>query len=219
MGKTALPETQHVGEAYTALEINIAGESWLAEEEVVQAQVVDVELDLTWGHLEDSIGDAHVPFVSAEPDPLLGELDSLEDNAHAHLESTELEILTNTEVNWLEEVEEEETAKVMAVVDGPRVDLQGLGVSNLTMLKGMNTLTFPSLESSYQPILLRIEHLLRLLATETGMWATRESRHHTDLELLPLNLPPPNGDAEPPDNTVPKQIQAPTKVERLLELF
>ena len=108
MGATALPETQHVGEAHTALEIDIARESWLAEEEVVHVQMVDTELDPTWGHLENLVGDAHVPFVSVEPDPLLGELDSLEDNAYMPLESMELEILMNTEVNWLKEVEEEE---------------------------------------------------------------------------------------------------------------
>ena len=37
------------------------------------------------------------------------------------------------------------------------------------------------------------------------------------MESPPLNLPLLNGDAEPPDNTVPEQIQAPIKVEKLLE--
>ena len=82
-----------------ALEIDIAREFWLAEKEVIHIQMVDTELDLTWGNLENLVRDAHVPFVSTEPDPLLGELDSLEDNAYAHLKSMELEILMNTKVD------------------------------------------------------------------------------------------------------------------------
>ena len=103
LGATSPPET-HVGEAHTILEI--AGESWLAEEEVVHAQMVDAEPDLTsghpedphevahaqmvdavpdltWGHPENEAVVAHAQLASAEPDPLLGDQDNLEDKAHA----------------------------------------------------------------------------------------------------------------------------------------
>ena len=219
LGATPPPEAQHVvGETHTVLDVDVAGEFWLAEEEVAHAQIVDAEPDLTWGHLENSAADAHAQFVSAEPEPWLGKPDSLEDDAHAHLESAEPEILMNTEEDWLQEMEEEETAEVIAAVDeekDPHVDLQGLGVSHLTMLKGTRPLASPL--SLHQPILSRIESPPRSPATETGTQAMRESGSGIDLESPPLDLPPLKGAAKPPDNTVPKQIQAPTKVERLLE--
>jgi hypothetical protein len=52
---------------------------------------------------------------------------------------------------------------------------------------------------------------------ETGTRATGESRRCINLEPPPLDLPPPNWEAEPPDNTMLKQIQAPAQVERLSE--
>jgi hypothetical protein len=244
LGATAPPKTQHVGEAHTALDrsgllsalrknqhvrflcpstapildIAITGESWLAEEEeVVHAQIVDAEPDLTW-HLEDSaIADAHVQLVSAEPDPWLGKPDSLEDDTRAHLVSTEPEILMNAEEDWLQEVEEEETDEVTAAVDNTHIDLQRLGVSKLTMLKGKCILTFPLSQSPHQHILSRTEHPPRSPATEAGTQATKESRCWTSLAPPPLDLPLPNGEAEPPGNAVPEQIQAPTPVERRLE--
>jgi hypothetical protein len=215
LGATAPPKTQHVGEAHTVLDIAITRESWLAEEEeVAHAQIVDAETDLPWGHLEDSVVDAHAQFVSAEPDPLVGEPESLEDDAHAHLESAEPEILMNVEDDWLQEVEEEGTAKVMAAVDDTRVDLQRFGVSQPTTLKKASILTLPLSQSPHQPVLLRTERPPRSPATETGMRATRESRRRTNLAPPPLDRPPANGAAKPPDNTVPEQIQAPTQVER-----
>ena len=34
-----------------------------------------------------------------------------------------------------------------------------------------------------------------------------------------LNMPPPNGDAEPPDSTIPELIEVPIQVEGLLKLL
>ena len=57
-----------MGETHNVLEVDTTGESWLAVEEVINVQMVDTELDLTEGHLEDRVMDAHMQFVSAEPD-------------------------------------------------------------------------------------------------------------------------------------------------------
>ena len=54
LGATSPQKTQHVGEACTALATDIAGEFWL-DEEVTHAQMVDMEPDLTWSHLEDLV--------------------------------------------------------------------------------------------------------------------------------------------------------------------
>jgi len=207
-------EVQHVGETHTVLDIAIAGESWLAEEEeVVHAQIVDAEPDLTW-HLEDPVvADAHAQLVSAEPDPWLGEPDSLEDDACAHLVSGEPEILMNVEDDWLQEVEEKVTAEVMAAVNDTSVDLQGLGVSQLTTPEG-KSLTSPLSQSPHQHVLLRTEHPPTSPATETGTRATRESRHWTNLAPPLLDQQPLNGEVKPPDDAVPEQIQAPTQVKR-----
>ena len=230
VGATLLPETHHVEATHTVMDINIAGEFWLAEEdEVAHMQMVDIEPDLTWCHPKDSVTDAHTQLVSMELDFLLGNLDSLEDDAHMHLESTKPEGLMNAEVDWLyeakemekdKEVEEEKPAKAVVAVDkdkDPCINLQGLGVSHLTTLKGTNALTFPLSESLHQSILLRTESPLRSPATVAGTRATRESGCCIDLELLPSDLPPPTGDTEPPDDTMPEQIQAPTQVKRLSE--
>src|SRR5712672_2213741 len=242
LGATAPPNTQHVGEAHTFLAIDTAEEFWLVEEvEVAHTQMVSVEPDLTRGHPQDTATDAHVQLVSTEPDPLPGKSDSLEDHArtqpigaepnptwrhpedpvadaHAHLESAEPEILMNAEDDSpqeVEEVEEEVIAKVTAAVDkdkDPRVDLQGLGVSHLPMLKGANALTSPL--SQPTSTLLRTKRPPTSPAIETGTRATGESRRGVNIEPPPLDQPPPAGAAEPPDSTVPEQIQSSTQVER-----
>ncbi|KAF8489659.1 hypothetical protein F5888DRAFT_1870139 [Russula emetica] len=240
LGATLPPEAQHVGEAHTFLAIDFAEELWLAEEEeVAHAQMVDAELDLIWGHPKDPVADAHAQLVSAEPDLWL-ELDCLEDNArmqdigmepdplvgnhnedaHAQLESAELEILTNKEdglLHQVEEVEGEGTAEVIAAVDeekDPRVDLQGLGVSHLATLEGTKVLTFPLSQSPHQSNILRTECLPKSPAIKTGTQATRELRPGTDLEPSPLDFPLSKGAVKPFNSTVPEQIQAPTQVER-----
>lgn len=149
---------------------------------------------------------AHAQSVSVEPDPPLG---NPHEDTHAHSKCTELEVLMDTKNDLLHEVEEveEETTGVTAAVDKECINLQGLKVSHLTMLKGANTLTFPS-------ILLRIASPSRLPVIETGMWATRELRPGANINLLPLNLPLPKEAVETPSSIVPKQIQAPAKVER-----
>ena len=301
LGATLLPKTQIIGETNTVLEI--ARESWLAKEEVIHMQMVDVELDLTlghpedphevthvqmvdavldltWGHsdntvtvahaqlaskelnlteghLENAVKVAHMQLVSVELNPLLGNQDDLEDKAHAqmvdaepgptlgypedpsvdahaqfvsmepnpplgdphedtcaHPECTELEVLMDMKDDLLHEVKEveEETTGVTTAVDKECVDLQGLGVSHLTMLEGANTLTFPS-------TLLRTASLPRSPVTGTGMWATRELRPGANTDPPPLDLPPPKEVAEPLGSRMPEQIQAPAEVERPLELL
>ena len=239
-----------MGETHTVLEI--AEESWLAEEEVIHMQMVDAEPDLTSGHPEDPHKVTHMQVVSAEPDPLLGDQDNLKDDAHmqtvdmkpvptwghpedlsvdahtqfvsmepdpplgdphedahAHPECTEPEVLMDMKDELLHEVKEveEETTGVTAAVDKEHVDLQGLGVSHLTMLEGANTLTFPS-------ILLRTESLLRSPVIETRTQATRKSRPSANTEPPLLDLPPLKGATETLGSSQPKQIQAPTHVER-----
>ena len=220
LGATAPPKTQYGGETHTVLEIDIAEELWMAEEEVVaHTQMVDVEPDLTWGHIEDRVADAHAQLVGAEPDPLLGERDSLEDNAHAHLESVEPEILTCTEddlLNEVEEVEEDGTTELIAEEKDPHDDLQGLGVSHLTTLEGTNAPTLLLSQSKHPSLPLRTESPPRSPVIRTGTQTTRESRPSVNTDPLPLDTPPLNGAAEP-HRTVPGQIQAPTQGETLLE--
>ena len=191
-------------------------------EDDAHVQTVDVEPVLTWGHPEDPSVDAHAQFVSVEPDPPLG--DPHED-ARAHPECTELEVLTDTKDDLLHEVKEveEETTGVTAAADegkDPCVDLQGLGVSQQdTTLEGTNTLTFPSSQSNHPSILLRTESSPRLPVIETGTQATRKSRPSANTEPPPLDLPPLKGATETLGSSQPEQIQAPTHVERLSELL
>jgi coenzyme F420-reducing hydrogenase alpha subunit len=119
----------------TVLDIDIA-------EEVVHVQMVGAEPDpdLAPGGLTRNLS-------ARSRDPLLGEPESLEKNAHAHLESAEPETLMNVEDDWLQEVEEEGTAEVMGAVDDLCVDLQELGVSHLTTFEGTSILTSPLSQS------------------------------------------------------------------------
>ena len=217
-------------------------------EEVAHAQMVDLKLDLTWGHQEDSDKVTHVQLVSTEldlsldklnslkkvthmqhvsmePDLLLGKLDCLEDYAHMHIEVMEPEVLMDTECDWLEEAEEAEeveTTEVIVAINeelDPFINLQGPGVSHLTMLEGTNAPTLPLPKSLHQPVLMRTKSLLRSLATRTGMQVTGEPSVSIDLKPLLLDPPPLNGTKEPPDSIVPEQIQAPNQVRRPLESF
>lgn len=69
--KATLPsEIPYGGEIHKVLEVKIVREFWLVkEEENVHAQMVDTKSDLTWGHLRNLDMDAHMQFVSTEPNP------------------------------------------------------------------------------------------------------------------------------------------------------
>ena len=185
-------------------------------EDKAYMKMVNMEPGLTWGYSEDPVMDAHAQFVSVELDPPLG--DPHED-ACTHSKHTEPEVLTNIKNDLLhevKEVEEEKTGKETTDVDkgkDPRISLQELGVSQQdTMLEGTDTPTFP-----FTP--LRTASPLRLPVIKTGTQATRELRPGVNTDPPPLNIPSPKWNAEPLNSSLPKQIQAPTQVERPLKLL
>ncbi len=122
------------------------------------------------------------------------------------------------EEDWLLEGEGEATA-VNATVEedvDPRIDLQGNGVSHLTMLKKSNFLTY-SLSSLHNTLeAARTQHLPPV---DKGMPPIEgpESSSHANTAPPQLNIPPPEKAVEPPDWPSPEQDRAPINVEGLLE--
>ena len=94
--------------------------------------------------------------IGMEPDPLVG---NHNEDAHAQLESAELEILTNKKdglLHQVEEVEGEGTGEVIAAVDEGKgssmADLQGLGSAISPRSRGQRSLllstTIPTARTS-----------------------------------------------------------------------
>ncbi len=195
----------------------------MAEEEAAHTQHVDVEMGPPLGHPESLAPEVHTQTVIVEPHPILGEPGGLEEvahaqpvaveldlpggqpgdpkeDAHAHLASAEPGNLMNAEEDWLLEVEGEETAVNAAVEEDvdPRIDLQGNGVSHLTMLKKSNFLTY-----LLSPLhnTLEAARMQRSPSVDTGMPAIEEPEltGRANMAPPPLDIPLPEKAAEPPD--------------------
>ena len=115
-------------------------------------------------------------------------------------------------------VEGEETAVNTTVEEDvdPCVDLQGNGVSHLTMLKEDIFLTFPS-----SPLhnTLEAARMQRSPPVDEGTLPIEgpEPSGQANTVPPPLDIPPPEKAAEPPDWPSPEQARAPVDAEGLLE--
>ena len=153
-------------------------------------------MGLPLGHPESPPPEVHAQTVVAEPCPLSGEPEGLEEVAYAqpvptepdlrgsqpddpnvdtrtHLEGAEPEDLLGAEGDWLLEVEEG-TAEMAAVEEnmGPRKDLLDSGISHLATLKANKSLTFPS---SPSPATLEAAGMQHAPVVDTGTPAIRPS--------------------------------------------
>ncbi|SRR6266853_4826513 len=143
-----------------------------------------------------------------EPDLLLGLPSDLKKDACMHLASIEPnDLQTKRDEDCLLKVEGEKTA-VNATVEedaDPCIDLQGNGVSHLTMLKEDIFLTF---------LLSPLHNTLEAARTQCSLYVDAgmpaieepESTSCTNMVLLPLDTPPPKDAAEPPELPLPEQI-------------
>jgi len=205
---------------------------WIAKEVVAHAQNVNAELGLSWALPQSPTQEVHTQIVVVEPCPILGKPGGLKKvtcmqpvaaepdrpggqpgdlsaNAHAHLASTEPEDL---------EIEGEETA-INATFEedaDPRINLQGNGVSHPIMLKEDIFLTFSSSPLHTTLEAARTQHSPPI-DTRTPAIEGPESTGCANMVPPPLNIPLPKKAAEPPDQPLPKQIQAPIDAEGPLE--
>jgi hypothetical protein len=114
--------------------------------------------------------------------------------------------------DWLllEEMEEEEATRKPASVKedrDPHIELQEPGVSHLAMLKENESLTIPP---SSPPPLYKAAWTQRSPAVNTRTPAIPEPASGAHLvPPLPHDPPPPDEAAEPPDKSLPEQIQGP----------
>jgi len=214
---------------------------WMAEEGATHTQNVIVELGLSQTLPQSQTPEVHTQMVATEPCSKLGEPGGLEKVAHMQLVAMEPDLkcgqpgdpdlITHTYLasvkpndlpikgkdDWLE-VEGEETAINAAVEEDadPHIDLQGNGVSHLTMLKEDNFLTFLSAPLHTTLEAARTQHS-PLVDKGTLPVEGPELSSHTNMVLPPLDTPPPEEAAEPLISGLPKQIPAPIDVGELME--
>ena len=170
--------------------------------------MVVTEPDPKPGELDALRAATHAQLVSMELDLLLGLSGNPKEDAHTHLASVEPNNLqTKRDEDCLLEVEGEETAINTTIKEGtdPHVNLQGNGVSHLTMLKEDIFLTF-----SLSPLhnTLEAARIQCSPSINSGMPAIEEPEltNYTNMVLLPLNTPLPKEATEPPELLLPEQI-------------
>jgi hypothetical protein len=238
-GATAQPETEAMEATHTVV-LEEEG-LWIAEEAAAHAQNVVAELGLSRALPQSLTPEVHAQRVVAEPCPISGEPGGLKKvaraqpiaaepdlpggqpgdpnaNARAHLASAEPNDLQTEGDKDLLEVEEEGAAVNAAVesdVD-PRVDLQGNGVSHPIMPNEDMFLTFPS-----SPLhnTLEAARMQRSPPVDEGTPPIEgpEPSGRANTAPPPLDIPPPEKAAEPPDWPSPEQARAPVDAEGLLE--